>query len=457
MYVTSCPTSTAIAQVARNVAKLAATANFSTSRAAQYAVKPSSRVMGFKESVFSEFTPLALKYRAANLGQGFPDFECPDFIKNTAQISVNENHNQYTRSAGNPLLVAILAENYAPLFKKSLDPITEILVTAGATEALYCSFQAFIDPGDEVILMEPFYDAYEAQIQMAGGVPKYVPLREKAPAPGQKPTSDDWKLDMAEMEKSVSSKTKALVINNPHNPLGKVWSRKELEEVAKFAIKHDLIVVSDEVYEHLVFSDSPNEHIRIATLDGMWDRTVTVCSAGKTFSVTGWKIGWIVGSPSIIKPLAMAHQWIPFCVSTPLQVAVAKAYQDCKSSNYFDEFQAMFEAKRDNLYKGLAEAGFAPTLPHGGYFVMADTSLIKSDDLASNPAEDNITGITKHDYEVCRFLARVANVVAIPPSAFYCDEHSELPAKYARFAFCKEDSAIQKACENLLKFSKSKM
>ena len=331
------------------------------------------------------------------------------------------------------------------------------MVTAGATEALYASFQAFVNPGDEVILMEPFYDAYEAQVQMAGGIPKYVPLRVKS-EPSNPPTSDDWKIDLTELEDQITPQTKAIVINNPHNPLGKVWTRMELESISKLAIKHNLIVISDEVYEHLVFSDSPagQDHIRIATLDGMWDRTVTVCSAGKTFSVTGWKIGWVVASPRICKSISMAHQWIPFCVSTPLQVAVAKAFDHCRSNNYLKEFTAMFEDKRNRLYKGLKSAGFEPTLPHGGYFIMADTSMITPQNLSTNPPEDNITGITRHDYDVCRYLARVARVVAIPPSAFYCEEDGDLPANYARFAFCKEDEAIRKACENLQKFARGR-
>ena len=251
-----------------------------------------SRVRGFGATVFAEFTALANQVGAINLGQGFPNFPAPDFVKEAAQQAIAADLNQYARSAGHPRLVQALAQVYGPLFHRELDPLTEIVVTVGATEGIFATLQALVEPGDEVILIEPFYDSYPAAVTMAGGRPVYVPLR----GPARAHSAAEWTLDRDELAAAFSPRTKLLILNTPLNPLGKVFSRAELTEIAELAQEHNITVLSDEVYEWMVYA--PAQHVRIATLPGMWERTVTLGSAGKTFSVTGWKIGWAIAPPA---------------------------------------------------------------------------------------------------------------------------------------------------------------
>ena len=250
------------------------------------------RVRGFGATVFAEFTALANQTGAVNLGQGFPNFAAPDFVKAAAQAAIAADLNQYARSAGQPRLVQALAATYSPLFGRTIDPLAEIVVTVGATEGIFATMQALVEPGDEVILIEPFYDSYPAAVTMAGGRCVYVPLR----APANAAAAADWVLDTDELAAAFSPRTKLLVLNTPLNPLGKVFTRDELQQIAALAIEHNITVLSDEVYEWMVYATAarPVAHVRIATLPGMWERTVTLGSAGKTFSVTGWKIGWAI-------------------------------------------------------------------------------------------------------------------------------------------------------------------
>ena len=270
------------------------------------------RVRGFGPTVFAEFTALANQTGAVNLGQGFPNFPAPDFVKAAAQAAIAADLNQYARSAGHPRLVQALAALYSPLFGRSLDPFSEVVVTVGATEGIFAAMQALVEPGDEVILIEPFYDSYPAAVQMAGGRCVYVPLR----APAGATRAEQWALHGDELAAAFSPRTKLLVLNTPLNPLGKVFSRAELQEIADLVIAHNITVLSDEVYEWMVYPapEQPAraaqpaqpaqsvQHVRIATLPGMWERTITLGSAGKTFSVTGWKIGWAIAP----RPLAQA-------------------------------------------------------------------------------------------------------------------------------------------------------
>eukprot|EP00126_Sphaerothecum_destruens_P010398 Sdes_comp20732_c0_seq1m16540 len=426
-----------------------------------------NRLKGLRESVFSQFTHLAIKHNAYNLGQGFPSFSPPKFVLENGKQAIASGQNQYTRHIGHPLLCRELSHTYSALLERDLIPDQEVLVTCGATQALFTIFQAFLNPSDEVILMEPFYDAYEAQVVMAGGVPKYVPLMLDS-APGgclstDWPTSDEFQVDFSLLEQKITPKTKMLVVNNPHNPTGKVWKRSELEKIAQIALKHNLYVISDEVYEFLVYSDSPQPHTRIATLPGMWDRTFTVGSAGKTFSVTGWKIGWVFCSAENHQTLAMAHQWIPFCVSSPLQEAIAKCFSDSRTNDYFSKFRESFENKRNLLASGLLQAGFHPILPHGGYFIITDFSSLLSSKSISDSLQTQSAAATlkegppssifsRPDFQMACMLAEKARVVGIPPSAFYSDAHYHLSAKYLRFAFCKEDVDLMEACRSLEMF-----
>ncbi len=381
------------------------------------------RVRGFGETIFSEMTALALKHRAVNLGQGYPDFPAPDFVKEAAWKAIARDENQYTRSAGHPQLVEAIALLWQRDWGCSPDPLTEITVTVGATEGLFAAVQALVNPGDDVLIIEPFYDAYPADVIMAGGTPRFVPLR-----PGE---DGEWYLDLEEVRRAITPRTRMLILNTPHNPTGKVFSREELEGLAAIAQEYDLIVLSDEVYDYLTFDG--RRHWRIATLPGMWERTLTLGSAGKMFGVTGWKIGWVVGSAALNLAVRKAHQWIPFCVATPLQVAVAIALQEASAQGYLETMRVAFERKRDILVQALAEAGMRPLATHGTYFVLARIDPLGWED----------------DVAFCRWLTTTVGVAAIPPTAFYSEDHKAMGRRMARFAFCKRDEALQEAARRL--------
>ncbi|MCB0022457.1 MAG: aminotransferase class I/II-fold pyridoxal phosphate-dependent enzyme [Caldilinea sp.] len=393
------------------------------------------RVRTFGATVFAEFTALANATGAVNLGQGFPNFAAPDFVKEAAQAAIAADLNQYARSAGHPRLVNALAQVYSPLFGRALDPMQEIVVTVGATEGIFATVQALVNPGDEVILIEPFYDSYPASVIMAGGTPVYVPLR----GPMYSTSAAEWVLDMDELAAAVTPRTKLIMLNTPLNPLGKVYSRGELEALAAFVQAHNLTVLSDEVYEWMVYP--PAGHVRIATLPGMWERTVTLGSAGKTFSVTGWKIGWAIAPPRLAHAVLMAHQWIPFAVGTPLQEAVAVALEQAEERRYFDWLGATYWAKRNRLLGVLQDVGLTPIVPDGSYFIIFDTSTL----------DVPVPAGTRRDVAVCRWLTGEIGVAAIPPSPFYSGPHQHLTDQMARFTFCKTDDMLEEAAQRLKK------
>ncbi|KAI9203137.1 pyridoxal phosphate-dependent transferase [Polychytrium aggregatum] len=400
-------------------------------------------------TVFAEFTALAIKHNAVNLGQGFPTLPVADFIKESAERAIAKSSllHQYTRSEGHVRLVNALSNYYVDKLGRKLNPLTEIISTVGASEAIYSTIQAFINPGDEVILMQPFYDSYPASVHLAGGKPVFVSLRPPSDRPAT--SSDDWKVDIAELESAVTPRTKMIIINNPHNPIGKVFRREELEEIAAFATRHDLLVLADEVYETLVYSDSPSELIKFASLPGMFERTITVGSIGKMFGVTGWKIGWCLGHEELIRAIWLVHQFIPFAVVTPLQEATADALEQTQTNGYFETTRAEYEALRNKLQASLTSTGLTPTLPHGGYFILADTSSLP--DPALQPGHQDTD--PRRDFRLCRFLTSEVGVTAIPPSAFYDKSdvkgQQEVAGHLARFAFCKTGEMIDEAAERL--------
>ncbi len=414
-----------------------------TNSASQKVFQPAQRVRGFGTTVFAEYTALAIEHNAVNLGQGFPNFPAPDFVKEAAQQAIGDDLNQYARSAGQFRLVNALSKVYGPLFGRELDPQREIVITTGATEGIFATVQALVEAGDEVLLIEPFYDSYAPSVIMAGGTPVYVPLRPKANAQ----SSADWVLDMAELEAAVTERTRLLIINTPQNPLGKVFSRAELQQIANLVQKHDILVLSDEVYEWMTYSDGARTdnqriaHTRIATLPGMWERTITLGSAGKTFSVTGWKIGWAITSAPLAHAILMAHQWIPFTVATPLQEAVATALEVSPERDYFNWLSNLYQGKRDFLLGVLREVGLSPLTPDGSYFILIDTSHLPV------PLEAG----QRRDRSVCRWFTREIGVAAIPPSPFYSPEHQSLTDNLARFCFCKTDEMLQEAAARLTK------
>ncbi|EDO34101.1 predicted protein [Nematostella vectensis] len=419
---------------------------------------PAERIASHPKNVWVEFTRLTRENQAVNLGQGFPDIAPESHIK-AALIEAASSDNvalcQYTRSEGHPRLVNALAAMYTKLQGREINALTEILVTVGAYESLYCTFQAIINPGDEVILIEPFFDCYAPQVTSAGGKPVYIPLRPVSKLKEGATSSKDFLLDPEELESKFSSKTKAMVINTPNNPLGKVFSRSELEMIANLCIRHNILCISDEVYEWLVYSGA--DHIRIATLPGMWERTITIGSAGKTLSVTGWKdLGWSIAPAELIRNLQTVHANSSYTHVTPTQEAVAVCLEKefpliGSQDSYFTKLSSMVSSKRDKMAAMLREIGFKPIIPEGGYFMMADFSDINLGvDLDKYDSSDDPT-----DFKFARWLIKEKKIAVIPPSAFYSQEHKSFASSFVRFCFIKEDSTIEKAAEKLREWKKS--
>lgn len=395
-------------------------------------VPAAHRVRGFGTTVFAEMTLLAQQHGAINLGQGFPDFAGPDWIKQAATAAITADLNQYAPGTGWPRLRTAIAAHWACTGWREVDPATEVTVTVGATEALFAAAMALINPGDEVICFEPYYDAYVPDIMMAGGTPRYVRLHP--PQPEQSPTT--WWFDPAELAAAFTPRTRVILINTPHNPTGKVFSHAELQQIALLCQQHNVIAVCDEVYDQIVFDNAV--HMPLATLPGMWERTLTINSTGKTFSLTGWKIGYVVAPPPLTHALRQAHQWITFTTATPLQEAAAVALETAAHNGYYAELRAAYLERRALLEQVLQQAGLPPLPVQGSYFIMADISG---------------TGFTD-DVAFCRWLTCEIGVAAIPPSAFYAErtgmENPRGPIPLlARFCFAKQIETLHAAAARL--------
>lgn len=388
--------------------------------------RPARRVAGFGETVFAAYSRLAKEHGALDLGQGFPSDGPPAFVREALRDAAG-GPQQYAPLPGLPELTAEVAFDHGRWLGRDLDPLANVQITDGATEALFAAIQAFVEPGDEVVLFEPFYDAYPADVTMAGGVPVAVPLE---PGPDGR-----WTFDPDRLRAAVGPKTKAIVLNTPHNPTGTVFTDGELDVVVREAERADALLISDEVYEHLAF-DGP---VRLSTRPGAWQRTLAISSFGKSFSATGWKIGWAIGPEPLIHALRMAHQWIPFAVATPLQAAAAASLRAARSGDdaYWHALRADFAGRADALLAALEATPLKALRPQGGYFVMADASALGyADDVAA-----------------CRDLpARVA-VGAIPPSAFYTPDHAHLARDWIRLAFCKPVPDLREAGRRLARLA----
>ena len=385
----------------------------------------SARLAGFGTSVFSEFSRLAAQHGAVNLGQGFPDFDGPKEIAQAAIDAITSGVNQYAVGQGAPMLRAAIAAHSKRFYGQVIDPATEVGVTSGATEAIFAAVQALTNPGDEVVLFEPFYDSYLASVQLAHAVPRFVRLR----APDA--THAQWWIDDAELEAAFTSRTKLVIVNTPHNPTGKLFTRAKLERIGELTRKAGAILLSDEVYEHLVFDGG--HHVRPATLPGFSDFTLSISSGGKSFSFTGWKIGWHVGRRELVAAVQKVHQWVTFCSAAPFQVAIAKALE--LPDSYFQGFVESYTRKRDFLSAALTRAGFEVLPCAGTYFLMARTDRHRRD------GEDDVA--------FCRRLLLEHGVAAIPPSVFYSPEHAIHVHGMARFAFCKTEAVLEAAADRL--------
>jgi aspartate/methionine/tyrosine aminotransferase len=382
------------------------------------APQSADRLAGFATSIFTEMSSLAVKHGAVNLGQGFPDFAAPDFVKDAAVRHINDDRNQYALSYGIPRLRSALADNWLRRHGQNIDPEGEITVASGATELLIDAMLAVVNPGDEVIVFEPFYDAYLPDIQLVGATPRVVSLRMPR-----------WEWDPDELRAAFNSRTRAVVLNTPHNPTGKMFSRAELEFLAQLCCEHDVVVISDEVYSEITFDDV--RHIPIGTLPGMHERTITIDSMGKTFSVTGWKVGWAVAPPALTRALRGVHQFVTFTNSVPFQEALADTLVAATSNDFYDALRARYTARRDRLAEILDSVGLTTLPTQGAYFLLSDISTFGFAD----------------DVAFCRHLCVGVGVAAIPPSAFYLDPR-QAPL-LVRFCFAKRDETIEAAAARL--------
>ncbi|MGQ4481077.1 pyridoxal phosphate-dependent aminotransferase [Streptomyces sp. SAS_276] len=394
------------------------------------------RLAEFGTTIFAEMSALALKTGSINLGQGFPDTDGPEEIREAAVRALRDGRgNQYPPGPGVPELRTAITAHQQRRYGLSYDPDTEVLVTAGATEAIAAALLALVEPGDEVIALEPYYDSYAACIAMAGGTRVPVTLRPSE-APREGVAQRHFRLDLDELRAAVTDRTRLLLINTPHNPTGTVLTREELAAIAELAVERDLLVITDEVYEHLVFDDA--EHIPLATFPGMRERTVSIGSAGKTFSFTGWKVGWVTAAAPLVTAVRSAKQFLTYVASGPFQYAVAEAL--ALPDSYFDAFRADMLTKRDVLATGLTEAGFGVFRPAGTYFVTTDIRPL-GPELSRNG----------DGFAFCRALPELAGVVAIPNAVFY--DHRDAGAPFVRFAFCKKVSVLEDAVDRLKKLA----
>lgn len=373
------------------------------------------RLEGIPPTIFSEMSALAVRTRSVNLGQGFPDVDGPPEVIARAVAALESGHNQYAPGVGTPALRQAVARHQLRHHGLELDPDSQVVVTTGCTEGIAAALLGLVDPGDEVIVLEPYYDSYTAMIQMAGGVRRPVTLR-----------APDYRLDPDELRAAVTPRTRFVLLNSPHNPTGTVLTRDELQAVADLAIEHDLVVITDEVYEHLVYDE--HEHVPLATLPGMFERTLSLSSAGKSYSFTGWKVGWATGPSELVGAVLAAKQWLTFTSGSPLQPAVAYALDE--EPDYPARLAAELRERRDLLCAGLAEVGLDVRVPEGTYFATTDISALGWPDGRS----------------FCLALPERAGVVAIPTQVFY---DSDAGRQLVRWAFCKETEVIEEGLRRL--------
>ena len=375
-----------------------------------------SRLQGLGQTIFAEMSALAMRTGAINLGQGFPDVDGPTEVIDAAAAAMRAGRNQYAPGWGVPELRTAIARHQQRFYGLDVDPDTEVLVTTGATEAVAATLLALVEPGDEVIALEPYYDSYAACIAMAGG--RRVPITLRAP---------DFRLDVDALRRAVTTRNRLLLVNTPHNPTGTVLTDAELRAIAEIACEHDLVVVTDEVYEHLTFDGLV--HRPLASYDGMRERTLTISSGGKTFSFTGWKVGWEIGPAELLRAVMMAKQFLTFTSGAPLQPAIAAALD--LDDSYYAGLRTSLQAKRDHLCDGLRTIGFDVFVPQGTYFATTDIRPLGYDD-----------GV-----EFCLQLPELCGVVAIPTQVFYDDKTAGKPL--VRWAFCKRDDVIDAAVDRL--------
>jgi len=380
-------------------------------------VKLAARTAGFTESVIREMTRLNAIHGGINLAQGFPNFAAPQALKDAAKRAIDADINQYAITWGAKSLRDALSRTYAELYGMTVDPETMLTITCGATEAMISTLLALVDPGEEVVVLEPFYENYGPDTDIAGARPVYVPLR---------PPENVF--DRDELRKAFGPRTKAIIVNTPNNPTGRVFTRDELTFIASLCVEHDVVAVTDEIYEHIRYE---GEHIPIATLPGMAERTVTISGASKTFSVTGWRVGWIVAPPELTAGIRKVHDFVTVGAPAPLQEAVAEGL--ALGRPYYESLATEYRRRRDLLVPALEAAGFAPRRPEGAYYVLCDITPFGFDD----------------DTAFARWLASEVGVAGVPGSSFYSEP--ALGKHLIRFTFCKTQDVLEAAAERLMR------
>jgi len=384
-----------------------------------------ARLTPYCSSIFEEMTTLARQYGAVDLGSGTPCMPVPDVAAEALAQAVAAGSNQYSPVSGEPALRRAVAHHSARFYDQRVDPLTEVSVTCGVTEGIQAAMIAFIEAGDEVVVLEPCYECYAPSIRLAGGTPVAVRLRPP-----------DFRLDPDELAAAFSSRTKALLLNNPHNPTGKVFARDELEEIAALCLRFDVLAIADEVYEHIIFDG--RKHLRLSSLPGMWERTLTLSGASKTFSSTGWRIGWAIGPALLQEVLNLGRQFSVFCAPTPLQVSIARCLE--LEDGYFAGLANEYEMRRDLLLPALASSPFLPEFePQGSFFVLARFD------------PDRYVNAR----ECCTTLARDVGVVPVPLDSFYVDPRQ--PERLIRFAFCQPHDLLMEAGRRLSLASRAKV
>jgi aminotransferase len=380
-------------------------------------IRPSLKASSFTESVIREMTRLANLHGAINLGQGFPDFPAPEEVKEAARRAIADDHNQYPITWGVPEFREAIAGTYARDYGMTVDPDMEICVTCGATEAMSSAFLGLLDPDDEVVVFEPFYESYGPDAILSGASLRYVTLHPP-----------HWSFDAEELSSAFGPRTRAIVIGTPHNPTGKVFSREELEQIALLCVEHDVIAITDEIYEHITYDGT--SHIPIATMPGMEDRTVTLSGLGKSYAVTGWRVGWSIASPPLMAGIRATHDFLTVAAATPLQLAGVEAL--ALPASYYEQMRTEYQERRDVMLRVLREAGFTADPPQGAYYVMADmSSLDQPDDVAA-----------------ARWLVEEVGVAAVPGSSFF--SRPELGSHLLRFAFPKKLETLEEAGRRLI-------
>jgi L-glutamine---4-(methylsulfanyl)-2-oxobutanoate aminotransferase len=376
---------------------------------------PAQRVQGFGSSIIREMTRLSLQYDCLNLSQGFPDFPAPEPVLDAAVEAIRAHGNQYTVTWGVPALRELIAAKARRFNGLPADPLTDVTVTCGAAEAMACALFSQIDPGDEVIVLEPFFETYVPDLLMCGGVPVYVELHEP-----------DFRFDPDELRRAFTARTKAIIVNTPHNPTGRVFDAGELGLIAELCQEHDVLAITDEIYEHMVYDG--RHHISIGSLPGMWERTITISGFSKTFSVTGWRLGYAIAPPHLSEPLRNVHDFLTVCAPAPLQYAMVAALQ--MPDSYEQELMETYALRRQAFLDILTRNGFDPVSPEGAYYTMAGYHRL---------GDETPRGFVER-------MAREARVIAVPGSAFYRPDRG---GRRVRFAFCKSPETMAEADRRL--------